>query len=421
MSLNVDQVAQARRVGGTIASVLSSRLPDPYIQVMQGVSIQPDGAKVGNYMHVNVNIGPPEQVGSLASTFTANPSPWEFVIRGGSIQGDIQDLQLFMKFQVSNLPVTLPPMYNFFRSIQFFPNSSTTVADQYSSSAETLADALMYIEPEVMADWCTIHNCNRDGSTNSLPVGEYEFALDMKSTIISAMKYNTGLFSTDLRIRFIPNPDTQNLLAGLAANVAVTSANLWANVKWLSTDNQAARIASLRDSELLIPYVSFSNYQASGSYSITAGTPIRFSIQSSPGNVAGLLVYMLPVSPAAADYQTFVNLDTAQFEYLSNVGEIIMARQSGRQLRWDACRAEKNGSSLFALNKVHKIYPVNFVSSCDAVAAGSMSGTYFDTLNGSVLSITPATTVPGTYNVFVLILYQRTATINNGFVTMTNF
>jgi hypothetical protein len=422
MSLDKNQLNSAIQLGGTIASVLPARNPVEYVPLSKDVSILPEGARVDNMMRLNINLGGPEN-GAAVNTFnTATPAFWDFVIRGGSLSGPIQDLQLVMDFTVSTAAVTLVPTYALFRSIQFMFNSSTVVGSQYSNTQETMADVLNYLDPDTINDWCILHNCDRNGTPPSLAVGSYQFVLDLKSTIVSAMKYETMLFGNDeLRIRLFPNAIANNLLAGVAANIVCTNAVMFANVNYYSAEVQQRRLAVMKPQRLLVPYVEMSTFQAPGTYTLNAGSRISFPISGASGLIAGIYLYALPVGATPAQQQTLVDLDTARFQYLSNTNEILMQEQSGRFLRYDACRQEKQGYFLFGINKVHKYYPIMFVGNSKSVSEGAISGCYFDNFNGSIVSVTPTTTVAGNYNFYCIILYNRTAQVYNGRVEISSY
>lgn len=425
-SLNQDQIAEARRQGGTIASILPARNPGGFISPERAVMMLPESASVSNVMKKNILLGVPENAGSIASMFSSNPGYMEFVVRGSSVQGPIQDLQLVMEFSVANAPVTLVPTYQMFRSIQFYFNSSAVVGDQYATQTEIMADVLTYLEPDTMRKgWCQFHNSvETGGSGPQLPIGSgYQFGLDMKSTIVSAMKYDTGLAGQkELRIRFQPAAPTHTIVAGSANDIVCTRAELWANVDWMPTANYMQRLNSFRGYTLVYPYVSFTTFQAPGTYSITANQPIRFPLNIAPGSIQGMYLYALPVSPTVSDVLSLVNLDNARFTYFSSTNEILMQPQTGRYLKYDAVVHHK-GHSLFALDKTINIYPFMFISDCEGVATGKINGSYFDTFNGSVVEVSNPVTVPGNFQFFMIILYNRIATQDgdSGEVKMSNY
>lgn len=419
-SIDQDQIALAIKNanGASAAGLLQPTMPDPFVNTGRTYMF-PESAQVVNTSLVNVDLGPPQSASSVANFFSDLAGNFvEFIINPGMFAGHMESLNVIFGLTVSTANVQLLPTYMWFDKLEIWFNSTLNNGEVFNNKYELASSVLMGVDKLTLDSWAPYHNADPVtlGGAAALVPGSYEFILSLKSTILSFMRLNPQAIKGDVRLRFYPSAFSQLSLAGVRANVVMNRITLNANVAWLNQADAMARSSFLMNNLTTYPISSWSTFVSPQAYALTAGQPIKFLLQAAPGLVSGLLVYAQQANPTGAQYNTGVNLDTAQFALYDSTNNFIQQRLSGRYLRAFDASVEKKSYVLFGQQTGIDLYPVAWSGRQRGVDTGALDGQLFMSFQGTSLEIIPGVTDAGPYNFYVIIMYHKLAKLSKGFV-----
>ena len=422
-----DQVGMAREnmSGATGASVCVASLPDPLVQSGRGVNalVPASSSVVNNVIAINIDNGGPDNSAAVANFFSTNPTPLTFTIKKGSLAGRITSLNLRFQVTGSATPAVLLPTFMWFSKIVVKCNDGQRELETYANQLEVMLDFCHNLKSAKMQRWAPQHNVNTDlTQKGAIAVGNNNFVLSLKNTLLNSIGLNPSLLKGDVQIILTPAPFSQLATTGAVTDAVMTAINLYVNLEQYNSYDNAALVQRFNSGSeygvnkppIVYPFLSPRTYMPLSAISITQGVPINFNLGNTPDYIAGMYICAVDSRQRAQDWYNTVDFSDATFQFQDTSNGVLQSAFTGSYLAYDV-NDEKNVEVFMNSTNPVRFWPVFCVyRNYDNIDKGQIDGGFFEKTGTDRITITPATTLANTYNIYVLILSYRTAKLQDG-------